>query len=415
MNGSMKEAFVQFKIYFANKQYMNALKVLEELISNNQLNTAEELVKCATNYSKVANILTPNKNILKSALSILNKAIISLKSLQKTFSPTIILSYLTTSESLATIYHKSESLQISLNYLKKALSLYKIPQNSPKILLAQSKVELKISSIYLEMERFSESLHFANNSLKNISEEIKKTCKKEICLLLTEEFKKKKKSIVVLVLCYYNIAIAKACLGESKMSNEIFAKAIIYAEGIKEVKPEMLKEIKENYENVIRKRKKVENKLGHTRRATEDIEGHKAFFEFQYYSPDKLKKVSSTINNEQKFISTDQFYLNLIRSSLEINEKSKEFNEVTRHQKQESLERRSLSEIRMRKHHKSQEFLTNQGGLEEKMRNLHKESTFLSQKQSSQLKSKLRTRFYKKLFTTFNGSAKFTVIPPQST
>lgn len=141
------------------------------------------------------------------------------------------------------------------------------------------------------------------------------------------------------------------------------------------------------------------------------------YFITNYYSPEKLQRASRAISTQQKFISTDDFFSAKIRNELNISpeiEKNSCHKHLCKGKVSEFLtDRKMLSEFRSKMYQRSLS-IENTCDVEEKIQNLHKQTSQIINKQTIQIKSKLKTRFYKKILKAFNTYAKQKSTPQQS-
>ncbi|OMJ96299.1 hypothetical protein SteCoe_25 [Stentor coeruleus] len=153
-----------------------------------------------------------------------------------------------------------------------------------------------------------------------------------------------------------------------------------------------------------------------TRNPSDNITPNK-YFTTNYYSPEKLQRASRAISTEQKFISTDDFFSAKIRNELNISpevEKSSYQKYLCKGKASEYLtDRKILSDFRSKMYQRSLS-VENTSDVEGVLQILHQQTSQIVNKQRVQIKSKLKTRFYKKIFKAFNVYAKKKNTPQQS-
>ena len=415
MPKTLKDCLIKFETYVSNNQFFKALHILESFLASPQQLTPIEYSKSSIKYSKIANILIENKKALKICIVFLTRAMSLSNEYKKSLQKNLIYYSLLSRENLANIYTKEKKYSLALQCLKKALESASGLTRSFKIISLLSKIQVNVSSVYIEINKFSDSLLYSNQGLETLNEKLRlKFDGKNISALSYNEKESIKSTIFIYILCVFNKAIAENAIGKKKQAEENFLLALQLSENFKDDNFELIKTIKEKYSEFIKSQSDYNNRLNHYRSESLRTQSSSRFFQTIYYSPEKLKKVTTALETEQRFISTDEFFYNRIKSELDINEGEKKNLKEIDTVEENLAEKKNLSKIRYRRHQKSQIIFENHSENDNKIQAIKDEVNNTRSKQSQLIKNKLKTRFYKKLLNGFNPENNQSLIPPQS-
>ena len=293
--------------------------------------------------------------------------------------------------------------------MKRALDKVQGHFSSIKILEILSSVQLNVSTVYSEINSIDESLKYANLSLETAKQGvIIQFNGKPLEKLENKEKKSGKSLILVIISAYVNIAISKSILKQNIESNTNFKQALELAQSLSEENLELINKIKQKYKEYIL----ISNSVDESPYKRCNSQQSERLFQQSYYSPEKLKKVSTNLQTEQKFVSADEFFFKKITNALKIPEQG--IPKTITKEDESQRDKRIMSTIRYKRHQKSFLSIESKSNVEDRIQSLQREVSDHYNRQTSQMKSKLRTSYYKKLIRSLNFKANKSLVPPQS-
>lgn len=310
MNKNTIDLIIKSQTAIDQKQYSKAISTLESILPLYSQMDLATLYKFSIQYSKVSNLHTKTKKFLKKSENLLKKTVSTFQESNKKVPDDLIYYTLLTAENLANIYNTKKRFLISLEYLKRAADLIKGKKYSGRVFEQLSKARINISSIYLELEKFMESLHHSNLALEAAENMIKLTYNAvSIHDAIHSNEKVSERTVLIFVLCYFNIAVAKNAINEKTSSEKNFLAALTLIKEINnnELISDLASKIKEKYKESINSTEISPVKLRKKSISFDSLKSNN-FFQTSY-SPEKLAKVRNSIISRSKFVSADEFFL----------------------------------------------------------------------------------------------------------
>ena len=172
MTKNIKEVLIASESLFLKSQYLKAKAILEAYYPEAFKLDGDLLLKFSILYSKIVNRISTSKADLKKSELLLSKCYSSLQSITKKVPHNLIYQIFLTTYTLSSIYSKQSKTQFALAYLKRLCEIPLPKQSSSKLIYIKSKVFTNLSSIYIELSKYQESLNFAKMALNSIQEVI---------------------------------------------------------------------------------------------------------------------------------------------------------------------------------------------------------------------------------------------------
>ena len=398
MTKNIKEVLLASEGLFIKSQYLKAKAILEAYYPEACKLDGDLLLKFSILYSKIVNRISTSKPDLKKSEFLLSKCYSSLQSIQKKVPHNLIYQIFLTTYTLSSIYSKQSKTQFALAYLKRLCEIPLPKQSSSKLIYLKSKVFTNLSSIYIELSKYQESLNYAKMALNCIQEVILTISgSSSISTLSQDSIKDLKDKFSVFIISNLHIAVSLAELASKYQSTTYFEIALKYSQLLEDTHLIFIVQQKMN-EYAHRGTKQNSDPNSKSKSFNRSSSG---FFGGVYYSTERLNKVSNCLDIEPRFISTDEFFQKKIRSELGVQNYNQKH--VCGKQKDlQEIEKKAISYIRQKKHQRSSSNAENFNQFDKRLDLIKKESEDIINKQSVKIRSKLRTRSSKNLIKNFS-------------